>query len=145
MDMRLLLLGVLILAAGCLGPSEEQHVGSVGAVDGEYPMTIVLYYGSGCPHCASIQNTILQLETEYNLTVVKKEVYYDPALRQEMYDAYTRFGKDPSQGGVPTMIIGNRSMVIGEVKKERFEEILNLHIVNETFAGVFTQYSFEQY
>jgi len=103
---------------------------------------ITVYYGAGCPHCARMDTLLEELKLEYNLNIVKKEVYLDAKNRQEMFDLYIRFGKDPNEGGVPTLLLENRSMIIGEVDKERMKEIIEEHIANTTLSGIFTQWSF---
>lgn len=149
--MRLIVLA--ILAAGLLVflalaslPAAE-YAGEETAVETpeDAPeINLVLYYGTGCPHCERAQQTLEELRAEYNINIVKKEVYYDPVNYQEMRDAYARFGFDSGQGGVPTMIIGDRSMIIGAVTKERFREIFDEQIANENLSGVYTQYSFKR-
>jgi glutaredoxin len=69
---------------------------------------IIVYYGAGCPHCARMDALLDELKSEYNLNIVKKEVYLDAKNRQEMFDLYMRFGKDPNEGGVPTLLLENR-------------------------------------
>jgi len=103
---------------------------------------IIVYYGAGCPHCARMDALLDELKSEYNLNIVKKEVYLDAKNRQEMFDLYMRFGKDPNEGGVPTLLLENRSMIVGEVDKERMKEIIDEHIANKSLSGIFTQQSF---
>jgi len=109
-------------------------------------MAITFYYGIGCPHCARMEPIIKEsLNTtfaNYSITLVEKEVYQNAANRQEMFNQYTKRGYDPAQGGVPTMIIDDRSLVIGEVDKQRFEYIINEHLKNKSLRGVFTETSF---
>ncbi|MEM3706943.1 MAG: hypothetical protein QXS88_04190 [Candidatus Bilamarchaeaceae archaeon] len=108
--------------------------------------TIVFYYGDGCPHCARmeplVKESINSTFSSYNINLVEKEVYKNAYNRQEMLNLFVKFGVDPSEGGVPTTLVDGRSIIIGEVDKKRFEEIVFAHIQNKSLNGVFTQKSF---
>ncbi len=112
------------------------------------PLEIIFYYGDGCPHCARMETVLKEsLNTtfaEHQINVVEKEVYKNAANRQEMFNYYVKFGKDPAEGGVPTTVIDSRSLIIGEVNKVRFEGILAEHIKNESLRGIFTETSFSE-
>ncbi len=112
------------------------------ALDTDDGIDIILYYGTGCHHCARVEQILEDLQSEYDLTIVEKEIYFDPTNRQEMLNLYIRFGFDPNEGGVPTMLIENRSLVVGEVSEERFREIFDGHVENGSLTGVFTEQSF---
>jgi len=105
---------------------------------------IVEYYGSGCPHCARGDATLDAMTDSYGLQIEKKEIYYDAANRQEMFGAYGRFGLDPGQSGVPTLLLDNRSLIIGEVSAERFAGIFDAHMANGSLSGIYTENSFSQ-
>ena len=104
---------------------------------------VIEYYGEGCPHCARTTAILFNLTDTYNLSIEGKEVYSVPQNRQEMLDAYLRFGQDPSQSGVPTTILGESTLVIGEITKERWQEIFSTCDPN-CKQGVFTQGSFSE-
>lgn len=112
------------------------------------PLEIIFYYGNGCPHCVRMETVLKEsLNTafaEYQIDVVEKEVYKNAVNRQEMFNYYVKFGKDPAESGVPTTIIDGRSLIIGEVDKGRFEEILAEHIKNKSLRGIFTETSFSE-
>ncbi len=103
---------------------------------------VIEYYGTGCPHCSRVAQTLEELQSEYDLNIEEKEIYFDSNNRQEMFNAYIDFGLDPNQGGVPTMVVENRSIIIGEVSKNRFREIFDAHVSNESMGGIFTEHSF---
>ncbi|NYZ77656.1 hypothetical protein H0O02_05090 [Candidatus Micrarchaeota archaeon] len=132
--MRLLFLSFVFIAflAGIASAAPDTNDG----------VDIIDYYGTGCPHCARVEAVLEELKSGYDLSLVKKETYFDAANRQEMLNLYIRFGKDPNEGGVPTLLLENRSLIIGEVSKERMKEIIDDHITNATLSGVFTQSSF---
>lgn len=105
-------------------------------------LDVTVYYGNGCPHCARVDAILNELDSEYDLNIVQKEIYYDAQNRQEMFDAYVRFGLDPGESGVPTLLLNNRSLLIGEMSRERFREIFNYHLANKSATGVYTDKSF---
>jgi cytochrome c biogenesis protein CcdA/glutaredoxin len=105
-------------------------------------INVIEYYGTGCPHCLRVAQTLEELQSEYDLNIEQKEIYFNANNRQEMFNAYIQFGLDPNQGGVPTMVVENRSIIIGEVSKDRFRGIFDEHISNATVGGVFTEHSF---
>ncbi len=108
-------------------------------------MEIIDYYGQGCSHCAAmgevIDESIPTTFSDYDINVVKKEVYFDNVNRQELLNLFIRFGMDPSVR-VPITFIDNRSLIVGETSKERFEEIIWEHINDDEVAGVYTALSF---
>ena len=69
-------------------------------------ITLYLFHGDGCPHCAAEINFLNSIENKYkNLEIVKYEVWYDEEnanLLQKVYEAY-----DITRNGVPTTVIGN--------------------------------------
>lgn len=116
---------------------------SFASPDTDDGIDVILYYGTGCSHCAKVEQILYELESEYDLNAVNKEIYFDPNNRQEMLNAYISFGLDPNEGGVPTTLVEERSIIIGEVSEERMKEILDLHISNATVSGVFREQSFD--
>lgn len=105
-------------------------------------MGLTVYYGTGCQHCAKVDVIVEELQSEYELNVERKEIYYDAWNRQEMFDAYIDFGMDPAESGVPTLLLDNRSLLIGEMSGERFREIFDEHISNSSARGIYTEDSF---
>lgn len=103
---------------------------------------VIEYYGDGCPHCARTTALLFNMTSEYNLTIEGKEIYFSAQNRQEMFNLYTRFGLDPMNSGVPTTLVGNRSLVIGEISREKWEEVFSYCINGSCKKGVFTQNSF---
>ncbi len=100
------------------------------------------YYGKGCPHCGRMDARFKSFIDEYDLDYEKREIYYDSENRQEMFDLYVKFGLDPGKSGVPTALLDNRSLIIGEVSKKRLDSILEEHVENESAKGIITEDSF---
>jgi len=105
---------------------------------------IIEYYGAGCPHCARVDAILAGLTEQYGLNIDKKEVYHDANNRQEMFQEYARFGLDPGKGGVPTIILDNRSILIGELSESRYIEIFGAHQTNRSLSAVYTSDSFSK-
>ncbi len=104
-------------------------------------LNLTFYYGNGCPHCERTLATLTSLTGDYNLSVDCKEVYSIPQNRQEMLDTYIRFGLDPSDPlhtGVPITLIGNRSLVVGEISTARWQEIFGYCMNGSCRDGIFT-------
>jgi len=78
-----------------------------------YGLNIDFYYGEGCPHCSATKQTFSELSTEYQLDITSHEVYHDSVERAEYITQYEKFGYDINNGGVPTTIIEEKTMIIG--------------------------------
>jgi len=104
-------------------------------------INLTIYYGEGCPHCVRTIDTLFGMAKGYNLSIEGKEVYYVADQRQEMFNLYLRFGLDPMESGVPTTLVGNRSLVVGEISPERWKEIFGYCMNGSCREGVFTQNS----
>ena len=101
-------------------------------------LDLIEYYGVGCTHCARVDSTLEELQDDYDLDIERKEIYYDAGNRQEMFGVYARFGLDPGNSGVPTILLDNRSILIGEISRERFGEIFDAHLSDGSLAGIYT-------
>ncbi len=103
----LLLLGALIILGATLlaAPLTMAPVAAVpGSDDG---VTLVLFHGEGCPHCAAEQAFLDQLSaTHPTLRVEAHEVWYDEQGRQLLVATADRLGFEPT--GVPVTVIGDR-------------------------------------
>jgi len=117
-------------------------IGTVSASEG---MEIVDYYGTGCPHCARMEEIIDESVSttfaDYDIIVAKKEVYFDAVNRQELLNLFIRFGLEP-EVRVPITLVDDRSLIVGEVSKERFEAIIYEHLQNSNVSGTYTEFSF---
>ncbi|MBD3397738.1 hypothetical protein GF412_01250 [Candidatus Micrarchaeota archaeon] len=103
-----------------------------------FAIEVIEYYGVGCPHCTRTAELLEGIQDEYNLTFVKKEVYQNADNRAEMFEVYEDFGEDPANGGVPTMLVEGKAMIIGELTEEQWRNLLEDCMEDECPEGVFT-------
>lgn len=80
------------------------------AAAAEEPVELILFWGQGCPHCASEIEFLETLGEEYpELEILAYEVYNDQANRAYFVETMTALGQEPS--GVPTTVIEDRVWV----------------------------------
>ena len=88
-------------------------------------ITLYVFHGDGCPHCASEMNFLETIKDDYpNLKIVKYEVWHDAensAFLQKVNDAF-----HVTRTGVPTNVIGSTiingySTALGEKIKRAIE------------------------
>ncbi|MEW5996174.1 MAG: hypothetical protein AB1657_01105 [Candidatus Micrarchaeota archaeon] len=103
-----------------------------------FPLDVTLYYGVGCPHCARTEELFSEIGPQHNLEITRKEIYQDAENRAEMFSIYERFGQDPAQGGVPTILVENTTMIIGEMEQYQWESLFALCRNNSCPPGVYT-------
>lgn len=71
------------------------------------PVTLVLFHGEGCPHCAAEREFLTQLSKDHPALVIEQhEVWYDAANRALLAETAQRLGFEPT--GVPVTVIGDR-------------------------------------
>ena len=107
-----------------------------------HPIAVDLYYGEGCPHCASTSAFLETIRNEYNLSISRHEVYYDAEGRAELIAQYEKFGYDINKGGVPTSIIEGTAMVVGELSETQWRTLFDSYAKGDRPAGIFTHDSF---
>ena len=114
-------------------------------------ITLYLFHGEGCPHCAEEMNFLQTIENTYpNLKIVKYEVWHNnenAELLQKVNDAF-----HVTKPGVPTNVIGSTvingySSAVGEKIKRAieyyseneyvdvFEQIINGTYVEEEISS----------
>ncbi len=72
----------------------------------EKPITLYLFHGDGCPHCAEEMEFLTTLENDYpQVEIVKYEVWYNEENANLLTEVQKSF--DLSRYGVPTTVIGN--------------------------------------
>lgn len=72
----------------------------------ENKITLYLFHGDGCPHCASEIEYLNRIEKKYNnLEIVKYEVWYDEGNSEFLNQVKESFGVNNPY--VPTTVIGN--------------------------------------
>ena len=104
-----------------------------------FSIDVTMYYGAGCPHCARTEALFGEIGAQYNLSITQKEIYQNSGNRAEMFAIYERFGQDPAKGGVPTMLVENRTMIIGEMEQYQWEALFTLCQNSSCPAGVYTK------
>ncbi len=130
-----LLLFLLLIFSGCTG---EKTPPSVQVIDGGQ-IEVIEYYGVGCPHCARTSELLEGMRTEYRLSFIKKEIYSHADNRAEMFEVYERFEQDPNKGGVPTLLVENKSLIIGELSEAQWRGLFETCLKEECPEGVFTK------
>lgn len=94
-------------------------------------VTLYLFHGDGCPHCASEIEYLNSIENKYeNLEIVKYEVWYNKEnsnFLQEVYNAYSITSR-----GVPTTVIGNTIfMGYSDSTGSKIERAINYYLKND--------------
>ena len=130
-----LLVVLLLLFSGC---AQKEAPVSVEIIDGGQ-IEVIEYYGVGCPHCSRTSVLLEGMREEYGLTFIKKEVYSHADNRAEMFAVYEEFGQDPYDGGVPTMLVEGRALIIGELTEEQWRALFEICLKGECPEGVFTK------
>ena len=94
-------------------------------------VTLYLFHGDGCPHCAAEIEYLNSIEKKYdNLEIVKYEVWYNEdnsKFLQEVYEAY-----GITRNGVPTTVIGNTIMQgYGTSTGSKIERAIQYYLEND--------------
>lgn len=97
-----LAVGLLLVGTGAPMPA--------GAQEPDEPVTVVFFWGDGCPHCAAEKAFLAELVDRYPAVVVEEyEVWYDAANQARFAEVAAAHGIEPS--GVPTTFVGERAWV----------------------------------
>ncbi|HPC05740.1 MAG TPA: glutaredoxin domain-containing protein, partial [Anaerolineaceae bacterium] len=76
----------------------------------QHPITVYLFYGEGCPHCAKAKPFLESLAEKYpELNFKSFEVYYDEVNQAFFVEMAEKYGLE--QMYVPTMFIGEKYLV----------------------------------
>ena len=102
-----------------------------------YSLDVLFYYGQGCSHCAKTEAVFNSINSTYNLSIISKEIYQNSDNRREMFELYTNFSQDPNLGGVPTTLVNQKLLVIGEIPKETWEVIFQNCSLGDCPKGVY--------
>ena len=94
-------------------------------------ITLYLFHGDGCPHCAAELEFLDEIEDDYpNLKIVKYEVWYNQEnadLLQKVENAF-----EINRGGVPTTVIGDVVIIgYGDSTGGRIERAIDFYKSND--------------
>jgi glutaredoxin len=96
---------------------------NVSAQNQENKVNLHVFYGQGCPHCASLLSFLADLEKKYvTLKVQEHEVYKNTRERALFEKTAKKFETEIE--GVPTIFIGDKTVV-------GFSEEISLILENE--------------
>ena len=62
---------------------------------------LIFYYGDSCPHCAIVEEFLLQEKVEEKIKLTKKEVYKNTANTNELVEKAKACNLDTKNLGVP--------------------------------------------
>jgi glutaredoxin len=135
----LAVLFVIILICGCAEQVSNEDVEKVlnGTDRKNVSVSILMYYGDGCTHCENTMTTLNALNKSYNISMAKKEVWNNKTNQDEMNAKYGAFGYNPDDGGVPTMVINGKMMIIGELSIKNWIKAIELCGNRKCPSGVF--------
>ena len=95
-------------------------------------VTIYLFHGDGCPHCAEEIKKLDELKNIYrdNIEIKKYEVWYNSDNNNLMLQAKDKF--NVKQAGVPFTVIGDKSFIgYNSTVGREIEEAIQLYIGEE--------------
>lgn len=94
-------------------------------------ITLYLFHGDGCPHCASEIEYLNSIENKYkNLKIVKYEVWYNDENANLLQSVYNAYGI--TKNGVPTTVIGNTLIQgYGDSTGSKIERAIKYYSENE--------------
>lgn len=90
-------------------------------VNAQEKVTLYLFYGDGCPHCAHEKEYLAEIEKQYsNLNIVKYEVWYNDANSKLLKQVKEAIGTENNY--VPYTVIGDIGMTgFNENTKEQIK------------------------
>jgi glutaredoxin len=100
---------VLVFSFAILLKGEAKN----GREDNKQESEIILFYGIGCPHCAEVEEYIKQNQVDSKISLVQKEVYYNPENAKELEEKAQKCGLITNSIGVPFLWDG-KSCIIGD-------------------------------
>jgi len=89
---------------------------------------IILFYGSGCPHCAKVEAFIKENKIKEKIAFEEKEVYFNKKNAKQLVEIAKNCGFNEKEIGVPFLWDGEgqRCIVGDEPIINFFKEKLNL-------------------
>lgn len=104
---------VAALAAAVLALPAAPQTGTVTEQPG---VTVYLFWGSGCPHCAALRPFLDELATRPGVELAAYEVWYDEESRELYRRVAAAHGSEPE--GVPTVFVAG-GMWVGDSPASR--------------------------
>lgn len=94
-------------------------------------ITLYLFYGDGCPHCAYEKEFLSEIKDEYdNLEIVQYEVWYDEDNQELLKKVKEELNID--KNGVPVTIIGETVfMGYSDSMQKKFKRAIKFYMENE--------------
>jgi len=132
----LVFLTILLLPFTIKALEYKDVVAPIAGIEANEELTIYLFHGNGCPHCAAEIKFLKELKAEYKdkINIVKYEVWYNENNEDLYSQIKTHFNVNPN--GVPFTVIGEKyvsgyseNLGSGEEIRNIVEEYLN----GETF------------
>ena len=98
---------------------------------GDDEVTLYLFHGDGCPHCAAEQEFLSEVEDKYpDLKIIKYEVWYNQQNAELLQKVENAF--EITRGGVPTTVIGDVVIVgYGDSTASRIERAIKFYEEND--------------
>ena len=98
---------------------------------GNDKVTLYLFHGDGCPHCASEIEYLNKIESKYeNLEIVKYEVWYNDENSEFLESIKSSFGVDNPY--VPATIIGDTIIIgYGDGTGPKIERAIKYYLEND--------------
>lgn len=99
------------------------------------PVTLELFHGDGCPHCAAERAWLAELTDRYpDLQVRQHEVWYDQANRELLERRAAELGFEPS--GVPVTIVGEEFWIgFSQGTAAQIEQVVRAALAPQSEAG----------
>jgi len=97
-------------------------------------VTLVLFHGDGCPHCAAEREFLTGLaERHPDLAIEQYEVWFDEANRAKLDETAERLGFEAT--GVPVTVIGERVWIgFDDAKAEAIEKTVEAALAGDAKA-----------
>ena len=125
----LVFLTILLLPFYVKALEYKDVVAPLAKIEEREPITIYLFHGDGCPHCAQEIKFLNELKAEYKdkINIVKYEVFYN-SKNQSLHNEVKKYLKS-SATGVPFTVVGEKyfsgySETIGENIKDTIDDYI---------------------
>lgn len=132
----LIFLTILLLPFTIKALEYKDVVAPIVGINASNQITIYLFHGDGCPHCAQEQIFLNELKAEYKdqINIVKYEVWYND-YNESLYEK-VKTTLNASVKGVPFTVVGEKyfsgySSTVGENIKNTVDDYLNRNANSE--------------